>query len=130
MSLSPAERRRCAALGAALLLSLLGPALARAHWIKPEEIIAGIKQDDNLRRNLGVVDARADPRMPRMLVIEIRRDAWDEVAADKRLGVAGLWYETWRHNVDQGIVAIVDAKTGQSLVHFDPAGRPQLVDEP
>jgi len=133
MTTCHAQRRLRAALGAALLSTLLLtllPAAARGHWVKPEEIIAGLNQDPVLRDRLGVVQAYADPKLPRLLVIKVQRDIWEKVAAEKRLGLSQLWYETWHHNVDQGIVAVLDAKTDKSLVHYDANGLPQLVSDP
>ena len=125
MTVRHARRRFAAALGAALLLTFTHGTV-HAHWLKPEEIIAGLNQDEVLRDHLGLVKAYTEPKLPRLLVIKVRRDVWDKVAAEKRLAMAQLWYETWRHNVDEGIVAIVDAATEKSLVHFDPNGVPQL----
>jgi hypothetical protein len=125
MTKHPRQRRLRAALAAVLLLALT-PAPALPHWISPEEIIAGIKQDPVLRQNLGVVDARVDPKLPRLLLVLVRRSTWDTVAPEKRIGMAQLWYETWRHNVDQGIVAVLDESTQKSLVHFDANGKAEL----
>ena len=120
-----AQRRCHAALGAAFLLSLL-PVAALGHWLKPEEILAGLRQDPRLRQSVGLVDARIDPALPRLLVIKVKREPWDQIPPEKRLALAQDWYDTWRHNVDEGIVAILDAANDASLVEFDGLGRAHL----
>ena len=124
-----AQRRHRAALGAALLLLFVLPAAARGHWLTPQEILAGLRQNPRLRESVGLVDARVDPALPRLLVIKLKRDTWEQIPADKRLALAQDWYDTWRHNVDGGIVALLDAANDKSLVHFDGAGRAQLAVE-
>ena len=126
---SRAQRRRGAALGAAFLLLFVLPVAARGHWLKPEEILAGLRQNPRLRDSVGLVDARVDPALPRLLVIKVKRDTWVQIPPDKRLALAQDWYDTWRHNVDAGIVAVLDAANDKSLIHFDGVGRAQLAAE-
>lgn len=122
------RRRRQAALGAAVpallaVLSLLAAAPVGAHWVSPAEIVAGLNQNPALKQATGVVEARRDPALPRLLLIRVDRRVWDTVPLEKRLALAQDWHDTWRHNVDEGIIAILDAKTDDSLVQFDAAGR-------
>lgn len=120
------RRRRLLWVAPVAALLFLTPAPARSHWMSPEEVAAGIKQDPVLREHLGVTDARPDPKLTRLLIVRIRRSTWDTVSPEKRIGMAQIWYETWRHNVDQGIVAVLDESNDQSLVHFDGNGRATL----
>lgn len=48
---------------------------------------------------------------------------WFEKTAADRRAAAERWWQQWRHAVPQGIVAILDEATGQSLVSFDARGR-------
>jgi len=124
------DRRRACVVPVAIFLLALSPATARAHWLKPEEIIAGLNQNPVLHDSVGLVQARTQANLSRLLVVTVRRSTWDQVPPEKRLSLAQDWYDTWRHNVDQGIVAIVDSKTEKSLVHFDGAGKAELVATP
>ena len=54
------------------------------------------------------------------------RDHWDAASAAARIELAEEWLETWRHNVPEGIRAILDAATEQSVVNFDGLGHARL----
>ena len=114
---------RAAALVGALLMAATP---ARAHWLRPEEIVAGIAADPQLQRSMGVTGARNDPDLPRLLIIRVQRDVWDRAPEAERRAQAEEWLTTWRHNVPQGIVAVVDARTEESLVNFDGVGNARL----
>lgn len=122
-----AQRRLTAALGAAAVALLLSAATTAAHWLKPEEIVAGLSQNQGLRENAGLVSVRIDPDLPRMLVIRMNAAKWQALPAEQRVALAQQWHDDWRHNVEQGIVAILDADTGKPLVNYDAAGKARLV---
>ncbi len=126
----PAPRRRRAAWGAAVALLLLTASAAGAHWLPPEEIVAGLAQNPLLRDHIGVVEVHRDPRLPRLLIIKVARGRWDAVPEATRIRLAEEWQETWRHNVAEGIVAIVDAATDAGVVNYDGFGHPRLVQRP
>lgn len=105
-----------------LAAALLFGAPAGAHWLTPEEIIAGIG-NPALGAAVGITSVRSDPGLPRLLIISVDRDRWEAVPAPDRVKLAEDWYQTWRHNVSDGIVAIVDVATHQSVVHFDAFGK-------
>ena len=109
--------------------ALVAGAPAAAHWLKPEQIVRGLANDPNLRDTAGVVRVRQDPNLPRLLRIEVDRTRWETVAAADRTRVAEEWWDTWRHNVPSGVVAVLDTVTQRSLVNFDAHGRAQLVDD-
>lgn len=123
--LRPAQRRLRAALGAAAV-TLLAAAPAAAHWLEPEEIIAGLSQNQGLRQKAGLVSVRADPALPRLLVIRVNADQWQSLPAEQRLSLAQQWQDDWSHNVEAGIVAILDAKTDAPLVNYDATGTARL----
>ena len=121
-----AQRRLRAALGAvALLAAATAPALA--HWLSPKEITGGLNQNQPLKERTGLVSAREDPDLPRLLVIKMNRERWLTVPPEQRLFLAQQWYDDWSHNVEEGIVAILDAATDKPLVNYDAAGKARLV---
>ena len=114
--------------GGCALLALLAvrAATASAHWLRPDEIVAGLANDVQLRERFGVARVQNDPKLPRLLIVSVRPDVWETVPASDRVRLAEEWLETWRHNVPDGIVAVLDVQTEQSLVHFDPFGHALL----
>jgi len=117
---------RCRPLWGVVLLAVVGPAAAHAHWMRPEEIVAGLASDAQLRERLGVVAVQIEPRLPRLLIIKVDRTRWEAAPAETRTKLAEEWLETWRHNVPEGIVAVLDATTEQSVVNFDGLGHARL----
>ena len=117
----PPYTHRAALLAAALLVALAATTPAIAHWIKPEEIIAGL-QNPLLENAVGIAEAHRDPNLPRLLIIAIHSQRWEQVPEADRIKMAADWYQTWRHNVPEGIVAVVDADTHNSLIHYDGYG--------
>ena len=111
-------------------LALVAGAPAAAHWLKPDQIVRGLANDPNLREAAGVVRVRQEPKLPRLLLIEVNRTRWETVAAADRTRVAEEWWATWRHNVPSGVVAVLDAASQHSLVNFDAEGRARLVAAP
>ena len=99
---------------------------ARAHWMRPEDIVAGLASDARLRDELGVVAVQIQADLPRLLVIKVDRVRWEAAAPQVRITLAEEWLETWRHNVPEGIVAVLDRATDQSVVNFDGLGHAQL----
>jgi hypothetical protein len=113
-------------LGAVLVLLLAAPGPARAHWIAPEAIVAQLQGPPG--RALGVERAARDDKVPRLLVIRVG-EAWYRIPAEKRREQAAAWLALWRHNVGQGIVAVLDARTDQPAVRFGPGGQVVAVSE-
>lgn len=126
---APVTRRPTPHCTAAMLVVaslLLWSAAAAAHWLQPEEIVAGLAHDAQLRASVGVLDVYRDPKLPRLLVIKVQRDRWEAAPTTMRIQLAEEWLATWRHNVPEGIVAVLDAGTAQSVVHFDTLGHARL----
>ena len=117
---------RCRPLWGAVLLAVVGTAGAHAHWMRPEDIVAGLANDAQLHDRLGVVAVHIEPQLPRLLIIKVDRARWDTVSPEARTTLAEEWLETWRHNVPEGIVAVLDAATEQSVVNFDGLGHARL----
>lgn len=109
-----------------VLVALAGTTDAHAHWMRPDEIVAGLAADTQLRERFGVVAVHIEPQLPRLLVIKVDRTRWEAASPDTRTKLAEEWLETWRHNVPEGIVAVLDAATEQSVVNFDGFGHARL----
>lgn len=116
------SQRACAVLGALAVAA----AMASAHCLRPEEIVGGLAHDQQLRASVGVVGVRNDPKLPRLLIVSVRRDVWDAAPAAERIKLAEEWLDTWRHSVPEGIVAVLDATTEKSVVNFDAVGHAHL----
>ena len=110
-------------------LALVASAPAAAHWLKPDQIVRSLGSDPNLRDTTGIVRVRQDPKLPRLLVIEVNRARWETVPAADRTHVAEEWWSTWRHNVPSGVVAVLDTLTHRSLVNYDAQGRAHLAED-
>ncbi|MGD0946439.1 MAG: hypothetical protein ABSA52_03335 [Candidatus Binatia bacterium] len=95
---------------------------AAAHWLRPEEIVGGLNHDAAAAQHLGVVRAYRDRHLKRLLVITVDEKRWDASPAERRVQAAEEWLQLWRHNVAEGIVAVVDSQTQRALVHFDASG--------
>ena len=115
------------ALFALAVLCLVATAVP-AHWTSPEQIVAGMAQDAQLRDKVGVVTVYSDPRLPRLLVVKVRRAQWDTVSADNRIKLAEDWLAVWRHNVPEGIVAVLDVANDHTVINYDGAGHAMLED--
>jgi hypothetical protein len=115
------RRGSLAALAVALLLG--APAASLAHWVSPDDVVAGLR-DPATRRAFGVVDVSRDARLPRLLVVKVG-PGWDGVDPELRRQAAEAWHELWREAAPAGVLAIVDAG-GRSLVGFDALGRARL----
>jgi hypothetical protein len=126
----PGARAPAACAGAVALLLLLHPAGVGAHWMRPDDIIAGLLLDRTLQTRVGLVDVYRDPDLPRLLILKVERARWDTVPAAARISLAEEWLETWRHNVPEGIVAVLDEATSDSVVNYDGAGHARLVEKP
>jgi hypothetical protein len=103
------------------LLALSAP--APAHRVDPAQAIASIRNGSE-GRALGVVGARAQAGLPRLLVIEVD-ERWDAADPDRRRRAAEAWRALWRESTPQGLVAILDA-SGASRVGFDADGHAAL----
>lgn len=100
------------------------PGTASAHTVPPEAIVAQLSSDP-ARREAGVESAARDPRLPRLLVVRVG-PRWHELAEDRRRTLARSWWTAWRHAAPQGIVAVLDAATDRSVVHFGRDGTARL----
>jgi hypothetical protein len=109
---------------AAGLVLLAMPQAARAHTISPDEIMARLRTPA-AREAFGIEDVSRLEGLPRLLVVRVG-PRWREVPAEKRRAVAEDWGRAWEHSVPQGIVSIVDAASGDSLVNFDGRGHALL----
>jgi len=103
---------------------LLASSGAGAHTLAPEEIIAQLRTPAT-REAYGIVEVARLDGLPRLLLVRVG-PRWREVPALQRQEVAENWVTTWRHSVPDGIVSIVDAGSGDSLVNFDALGHAHL----
>jgi hypothetical protein len=111
---------------AAGLLGLVAAAAppATAHWVSPEEIV-GRFNGEQARKTAGVERAERDSRNARVLLVYVG-ERWYALPASARRALAGSWLDLWKHNVPQGIVAVLDARTDTPVVRF--AGGRQVAD--
>ena len=77
---------------------------------------------EKTRAAFGVESAYRDAKVPRLLVIRVGARWYERSEADRR-AQAQSWHELWRKNVPQGIVSVLDAKTGAPAVRFDRNGQ-------
>ncbi len=98
---------------------------APGHWISPEEIVARLQADPQLRQVVGVRSVR---RQGRILLIAVDPEAWRKVPRLDRLKLANEWQQLWSHNVHEGIVAILSANDERPLVNYNARGEARLLD--
>lgn len=104
------------------ILGLLGlAATAAAHWVSPEDVVRELNVPA-LRDSLGIVNAARDERTPRLLIVRVG-DRWYALSGSLRRAQAEQWRAVWRHNVAQGIVAVLDDRSERSVVRFGRDGR-------
>ncbi|MCX8073504.1 MAG: hypothetical protein N3C12_13810 [Candidatus Binatia bacterium] len=97
---------------------------AHAHWIPPDQIVASLRNDETLRTRVGV---RSIERQGRILMIRVDPNLWTTVEPNLRRELAENWYQVWRHNVEQGIVAVLALPDDAPLVNFDASGNARLL---
>lgn len=103
-----------------------GPVPATGHWERAEDVIAELRSP-KVRSTFDIVEVARHEGVPRLLVIRVGQ-GWHDVAPPTRRTNAEQWMTRWRHAVPQGIVAIVDNTTGDSVVNFDAHGHAILKD--
>ena len=108
---------------AAVLLALLAAGSAAGHSLAPADVIAAIRSDPSW--GALVTDVARDPREPRLLVVRAGR-GWRDAPPARRLAAADAWRAHWRGAVPGGIVGVIDAATGRTLVNYDARGRARL----
>jgi hypothetical protein len=115
-----------AAIALAALIGVLcaAPDAPQAHTITTDEVLARLRAPAN-KAAFAIEDAAPLEGLPRLLVIRVGA-GWSSVSVERRRAAAEGWRRAWQHAIDQGIVSIVDARTGKTVVHFDPQGRAQL----
>ena len=113
---------------ALLTIVLAGAGLARAHWTSPDEVVAQVTSPAS-RKSLGVESATHDPKNPRLLIIRVGAD-WYALPRAKRAKQSKEWLDLWHRSVEQGIVAILDAKTDKPVVRFVRTDVAETLDSP
>jgi hypothetical protein len=98
---------------------------ARAHTVSPDEIVAGLRAP-SVHEAYDVEDVSRLEGLPRLLLVRVG-PRWREVPAEQRRAIAENWARSWEHAVPQGIVSIVDARSGDAVVNFDALGNARLV---
>jgi hypothetical protein len=99
---------------------------AAAHWTAPETIVAELNGDAG--RKLGVERAERDAKVPRLLLVRVG-ERWYAVPAAARKAQAAEWLARWRESVEQGIVAVLDARTAKPVVGFGARGTVESVSD-
>ena len=104
---------------------MLCPVLpAYGHRLPPEAVVERLRSAAE-REHFGITSVEQSAELPRLLVIRVGL-TWDALPPSERAGASERWLQAWRHVMDHGIVAIIDADSGASLVGFDAAGRATL----
>jgi hypothetical protein len=111
------SRRILVALGVALPLALVRA--AAGHWTPPDTIVAELNGDAG--RKVGVERAERDPKVPRLLLVRVG-ERWYALPPAARKAQAADWLARWRESVQQGIVAVLDARTATPVVDFGARG--------
>ncbi len=112
------------------LFALLIGALARsagAHTISAEEVLTRLN-DAKEKEKTGVVRARADPKLPRLLLVEVG-ERWYGIDRAVRQKLAKEWLGLWRHAVATGVVSVLDEKSSEPVVKFRPDGSVDVVEK-
>lgn len=107
-------------LGALLALGTV-TRIAHAHTVAPDEVVARL-DGDAVRAEFDVVSAKRLDGLPRLLIVRVG-PGWRDVPADRRRAAAQEWAAAWQHAVAQGVLSIVDAASGDTVVNFDALGR-------
>jgi hypothetical protein len=131
-----AEAACAAATAAARILVRSAPAVGLAltvqvpvvgaHWPAAEEVLTELRAPA-YRERFDVIRVDRLPGLDRLLVVRVG-PGWRRAAPATRREAAESWLVRWRHAVPQGIVAVLDAATDQSLVNFNAEGRAALTD--
>lgn len=96
------------------------PTIAWAHSVSPGAVVSRINGDD-MKQAVGVVSAAADAKLERLLVIRVGA-GWHSADPELRRRVAEKWRHLWRDATTNGIVAVIDDQTEQSLVGYSITG--------
>jgi len=123
------QARRLAAAGLAVLAVQAGATgSAPAHWVRPEQVVALLRQPE-LGRCCGVVGVERSEALPRLLLVRVD-PRFRGLSPARQIELAEEWWHLWRSASPSGVLAIVDAATDTSLVSFDPEGRARLRSPP
>lgn len=95
-----------------------------AHTISPEDVVA-VLASEPMKQEWGLVRVSRDPKLPRLLIIEVNA-SWQSRDAAARRSKAADWLNLWKHSVPTGIVAILDEKTQLPVVEFRASGAVDL----
>lgn len=109
----------------ALVVAALAP-VAGAHTISVEEVLA-VLNDPKEKEKTGVVRAKQDPRLARLLVVEIGA-RWYAIDRGGREKLAGEWLGLWRHSLAKGVVSVLDERTGEAVVKYRPDGSVEVAE--
>ena len=113
----------------ALLLALLLVAPAAVAHTPTAAEVTGYLSSEAVKRDDGVVRAATDPKLTRLLVIEVGPAWYARSEADRRK-LATSWQALWQHVDAKGAVAILDTATAAPVVRFRAAGTVEIVTPP
>jgi hypothetical protein len=99
-----------------LLALMLAAAPLWAHTLSPEAIVA------QAAKAKGVERAARDETNPRVLVIRVGEE-WFKLPEEARREQATQWRDAWRESVEEGVVAVLDARTEAPAVRFGANGK-------
>ena len=99
-----------------VLTVLLAASPVWSHTMSPETIVA------EAAKAKGVEHAARDETNPRVLVIRVGEE-WFKLPEEARRQQATQWRDQWRESVEQGVVAVLDARTEAPAVRYGANGK-------
>ncbi len=97
---------------------------AAAHTLHPSQVVAGLESKP-VRERYGVVAVVRNPDLERMLSVRVD-ERFRKLEAHQQRHFAESWLHLWKKATPNGVFAVLDAASGESLVSFDGEGRARL----
>jgi hypothetical protein len=94
------------------------------HIVPKEEIVAYLNSQE-VREAAGIERASQDEKLSRLLIIEVG-EQWFKLSANERREFAKKWHAAWKHAIPNGIVSVIEKKSGEAVVSYRPDGRVEL----
>lgn len=117
-----------APLALSLLFPVACPGVARAHTLTAGQVIARVGAADSVEA-FGVVSVERSADLDRLLIVRVGK-GWQEADPELRRTVSEKWLHMWRAATRNGVVAVINATGGTSLVGYDADGRATLTNPP
>src|SRR3954466_13801690 len=86
------------------------------HSIPREEIVAYLNSQE-VHDTAGVERASQDEKLARLLIIEVG-EQWFKLSENERREFAKKWHAAWKHTVPDGVVSVIEKKSGNAVVSY------------